>query len=183
MVLGNGGPAPSLSAVTFLVNLSSRATICHGVPLKLYQFVESHASLNVCLVQHLPRMTPFSVMYNDAPVSVVMTDKESLSHATCKSIDAIFSYFAEPNFLFKLCHWFSPSSTSSPQLSPSSSRSPHFARFSIFANSHFVHDLRCKTRRPTEQRTVICDACLCFVQLKSGEFCIVAREPNEYDEE
>ena len=42
-ILGNGGPAPSSSAVTFFVNFDSGATICH--------FVASHASLSVCLVQ------------------------------------------------------------------------------------------------------------------------------------
>ena len=48
--LAMGGPAP-LSAVTFFVSLNSGATICHGVPHKPSQFVESQASLSVCLVQ------------------------------------------------------------------------------------------------------------------------------------
>ena len=38
----------------------------------------------------------------------------------------------------KLRHWISPSSYSSYQ----------FARFSFHANSHLVHDLRCKTVKP-----------------------------------
>ena len=67
-ILGNGGPAPSLSAVTFFVNYNSGATICHGVPHKPSQFVDSQASLNVCLVQLLPRTTPCLVMHKTAPV-------------------------------------------------------------------------------------------------------------------
>ena len=43
-------------------------------------------------------------------------------------------------FLRHLRHWLFPSSISSPP----------FTRFSIFANSHLVHDLGCKTRKPTE---------------------------------
>ena len=58
---------------------------------------------------------------------------ERESHAACKRTDTIFSDFT------KLRHWLSPSSTSSP----------HFTRLSVFANSHFVHDLRCKTRKLT----------------------------------
>ena len=50
MVLGSGGPAPSVSVVTFLVNLTSRATLCHGVPHRLSQYVAFHASLSVCLL-------------------------------------------------------------------------------------------------------------------------------------
>ena len=38
-ILGNGGPAPSLSAVTFFVSFNSGATICHGVPHRPSQFV------------------------------------------------------------------------------------------------------------------------------------------------
>ena len=34
---------------------------------------------------------------------------------------------------------------------------------SIFANSHVVHDMGCKTEKPAEQRTVICDAHDCFL--------------------
>ena len=83
----------------------------------------------------------------DCSCSMMMTDKESLSHATCKRTDTVFSKFTKPNFLSKLRHWLSPSSTSSP----------HFTRVSVFANSHLVHALRCKTRKPTEKRTVICD--------------------------
>ena len=62
------GPAPSLSDVTFFVNFKSGATICHGVPHKPSQFVNSQASLSVCLVQLLPRTTPFLVMRKTAPV-------------------------------------------------------------------------------------------------------------------
>ena len=40
-ILGNGSPAPSLTAVTFFVNFNSGATICHGVPHKPSQFVDS----------------------------------------------------------------------------------------------------------------------------------------------
>ena len=51
----------SLSAATFFVNFSSGATICRGVPHKPSKFVDSQASLSVCLVQLLPRTTPFLV--------------------------------------------------------------------------------------------------------------------------
>ena len=148
------GPAPSLSAVTFFVNCNSGATICHGVPHKPSQFVNSQASLSVCLVQLLPRTTLFLVIHKTAPVRIMMTNEDSSSHATCKRADTIFSNFAKPNFLSKLRHWVSPPSTSSP----------HFTRLAVFANSHFIHDLRC-----------IMDCHLryvhsCFVQLKFEEF-------------
>ena len=58
-LLGKGGPAPPLSDVTFFDNFNSRATICHGAPHKPSQFAASHASFSVCLVQLLPRTTPF----------------------------------------------------------------------------------------------------------------------------
>ena len=48
-ILGNGSPAP-LSAVTFCVNFNSGVTFYHGVP-QTSQFVDSQASLSVCLVQ------------------------------------------------------------------------------------------------------------------------------------
>ena len=43
-------------------------TICHRVPHELSQFVASYASLNDCLVQLLPRRTPFWETHNTAPV-------------------------------------------------------------------------------------------------------------------
>ena len=59
---------------------------------------------------------------------------------------------AKPNFLSKLRRWLSPPSTGSPQ----------FTGFSVFADPHFVHDLRCKTKRnqqsnglPSEIRTLV----------------------------
>ena len=67
-ILSNGGPAPSLSAVTFFVNLNSGATICHGVPHKPSQSVDSQAPLSVRLGQLLPRTTPFLVIHKTAPV-------------------------------------------------------------------------------------------------------------------
>ena len=92
-ILGNGSPAPSLSAVSFFVNFNSGATICHGMPHKPSQSVNAQASLKVCLVQLLPRTTPFLVMYR---------------------ADTVFSNVAKPNFLSKLRHWLSPSSNNSP---------------------------------------------------------------------
>ena len=84
-ILGNGGPASSLSAVTLFVNFNSGATIYHGFPHKPSKFVDSQASLSVCLLQLLPRTTPFLVMNKTAPVLPCMTtNKDSLSHATCK---------------------------------------------------------------------------------------------------
>ena len=61
-ILGNGGIAPSLSAVTFFVNFNSGATICHRVPHKPSQF-DSQASLSAFLVQLLPRTPPFLVIH------------------------------------------------------------------------------------------------------------------------
>ena len=52
----------------FLGQLQSGATICHGVPHKPSQFVDSQASLSVCLVQLLPRTNAFVVMRKTAPV-------------------------------------------------------------------------------------------------------------------
>ena len=143
-----------LSAVTFLVSLNSGATICHGVPHKPSQHVDSQASLSVCLVQLLPRTTPFLVIHKTAPV-----DEDSLGHAACRRTDTVLANFTKPNLLSKLCHCLSPSSTSSP----------HFTRLSVFADSHLVHYLRCKTRKPTEQRTVICDTHTCVTFSGSTE--------------
>ena len=72
--------------------------------------------------------------------SIMTTNTDSLSHAACTKTDTVFSNSTKPNFLSKLPHWLSPSSTCSP----------HFTRLSVFATSHLVHDLRCKTREPTE---------------------------------
>ena len=132
--LGNGGPAPPLSAGTFFVYFNSGATICHGVSHKPSKFVDSQASLSVCLVQLLPRTTPFLVIAQNCSCLIMMTNKDSLSHATCQRTDTVFSNFTKPNFLSKLRHWLSPSSSSS-----------QFSRFSVTADPHFVHDLRCKT--------------------------------------
>ena len=52
-LLGKGGPAPSLSDVTFFVNFNS-GTICLGVPHKPLQFVGSQASLSAW--QHTKRL-------------------------------------------------------------------------------------------------------------------------------
>ena len=60
------------------------ATICHGVPHKPSQFVDSQASLSVCLVQLLPCTTPFLVVHKNCSCTIMMTDKDSLSHASCK---------------------------------------------------------------------------------------------------
>ena len=121
-LLGNGGPAPSLSAVTFFVNFDSGATICHGVPHKPSQFVDSQASLQ-CL--SCPTFASHNSILGNAQncsCSIMVTDKGSLSHAACKRTDTVFSNFTEPNFLSKLGHWLSPSSSS----------------------------LRCKTKKPAE---------------------------------
>ena len=42
LVLGTGGPAPSLSVVKFFINSNSEATFCHGVPQKISQSVASN---------------------------------------------------------------------------------------------------------------------------------------------
>ena len=139
-ILGNGGPAPSVFAVTFFVNFNSGATICHGVPRRPSQFVDSQASLSVCLVQNFASHNSILGNAENCSCSIMMTNEDSLSHAACKKTDTVLSNFTKPNFLSELRYWLSPPSTSSP----------HFTRLSIFANRHLVHDLRCKTRKPTE---------------------------------
>ena len=52
----------------FFVNFNSGATMCRGMPHKPSQFVDSQASLSVCLVRLLPRTTPFLVMHRTALV-------------------------------------------------------------------------------------------------------------------
>ena len=83
----------------FLVNFNPVATICHGMPHRPSQFVDSHASLSVRLLKLLPRTTPFLVMLKTASRSIMMTDKDSLSHAARKWKDTVFSNFTKPNFL------------------------------------------------------------------------------------
>ena len=124
--------------------------LCQLWPHRPSQFVDSQASLSVSLVQLLPRTTPFLVMHKTVPDPSGWPTK---SHAACKRTDTVFSNFTKSNFLSKLRHWLSPSSTSSS----------HFTRLSVFAHSHFVRDFRCKTRKPTDQWTVICDAQTCVL--------------------
>ena len=64
---------------------------CHGVPHKPSQFVDSQASLSVCLVQLLALTTPFLVMHKNCSCSIMMTNKDSLSHMACKRTDTVFS--------------------------------------------------------------------------------------------
>ena len=87
-ILGNGGPAPSLSAVTFLT------TPIQEPP----SATASHASLSVCHFQPLPRTTAFLVMHKNCSRSIMMTDKDSLSHAAGKRTDTVFSNFTESIF-------------------------------------------------------------------------------------
>ena len=77
-ILGNGGPAPSLSAVTLFVNSNPRGTICHGVPHKHPQFVASHASLSVCLVERLPRINSVLGDAQNCSCSIMMAIEDSL---------------------------------------------------------------------------------------------------------
>ena len=67
--------------------------------------------------------------------SIMMTNEDS--YAAGKRHDTVFS-----NFLSKL---------------------RHSCRLSVFVNSHFVRDLRCKTKKPTEQWGVICDTHTCVL--------------------
>ena len=113
-----------LSAVTFFVSFNSGTTICHGMPHKTSQFIGSKTSLSA------PNCT----------CSIMMTNRDFLSHTSCKRADNVFSNFTKPNFPSQLRHWLSLPSTSSP----------HFTRPSVFANSHFVHDLRYKMKTSTE---------------------------------
>ena len=75
-VLGNGGPAPSLSAVTFFVNFFSGATICHGLPVRRVPGIAQCMSRPTFASHN-------SVLGNgqNCSHSIMMTDKHSLSHA------------------------------------------------------------------------------------------------------
>ena len=102
--------------------------------------VRRFPSVTHCLF-FLPCTTPFLVIHKTAPVqSIMMTNKNSLSHELTHELAPSAPIERNQTFLSKLRHWLSPSSTSSPQ----------FTRLSIFANPHVVHDLRCKTKKPTE---------------------------------
>ena len=107
------GPAPSLSAVTFFVNINSGATICHGMPHKPSHFVDSHASLRVCFVQFFASHNSILGNTQNCSCSTMMTNKDSLSHVAWKRADTVFSNFTKPNLLSKLRHLLCPSSTSS----------------------------------------------------------------------
>ena len=99
------GPAPSRSTATFFVNFNSEATICHGVPHKPSQFVDSQASLSVGLVQLFASHNSILGIARNCSCSIMMTNEDSLSHATCERTDTVFSIFTKPNFLSKLRHW------------------------------------------------------------------------------
>ena len=71
--------------------------------------------------------------------SIMMTNKDSLSHAACKRTDTVFSNPTKPNFLSKLRHRLSPSSTSSP----------HFTRLSVFANCPIMF-MTCAAKRGSQ---------------------------------
>ena len=68
ITLENGDPVPSLSVTTFLINFSSGDIMDHDVSHKSFQFVASHVSLSVCLIQLFPRTTPCLVMHKSVPV-------------------------------------------------------------------------------------------------------------------
>ena len=109
-VLSNGGPAPSLSAVTFFVNFNSGA---NHLPWSATQAAPVRRI--PCTAQRLSR--PIFSRHNSVlgnaqhcSCSTIMTNKDALSHVTCKGTDAMLSDLTEPNFLSKLRHWLSPSS-------------------------------------------------------------------------
>ena len=120
-ILGNGSPAPSLSAVTLLVNSNSRATICHGVQHKPSQIVASHAWLSVCLVQLLPRTTPFLVMQQCAKLLPFDHDDRQRFLESCAlqmNRHHLLQFYR--TLSPKLRHWLSPSSSNSCQFANSS---------------------------------------------------------------
>ena len=95
--LAMGVPLLLFSAVTFFVSFNSGAAICHRVPHKPSQFVDSQASLSVCLVQ----LSLAQFIHGNAQncsCSIMMTDEDSLSHATCKRADTVFSNFTKQTF-------------------------------------------------------------------------------------
>ena len=127
-----------LSAVTFFVNFNSRASICHGVPHKPSNFVASHAMLCVCLVPFFCLAQPRSWWCTKLLV-FDRDDRQRFLESCGLQMNRHHLLQLDGTKLFsKLRHWISPSSYSSYQ----------FARFSFHANSHLVHDLRCKTVKP-----------------------------------
>ena len=134
------GPAPSVSAVTFFANFNSGATICHGVPLKPSQFVDS--SVTVCLRPTFASRNSILGHAQKSACSIMITNEDSLSHAACKRNDTAFPNFTKT----KLCLQIAPLA---------------FSIFDKFVLISLVfpslpililcHDLRCKTRKPTEQ--------------------------------
>ena len=132
-ILGNGGPAPSLSAVTFCVNFNTRTTTCHGVPHKV---VSTHRSVSVSsnFFLHSWWYTKLLLFDHD--------DRQSFLGSRSYQMNPhhLVNFYGNKHYLSKLPHVFCPSWSCSSQLT----------RFSIFTNSRFVHDFRCKIGKPAE---------------------------------
>ena len=135
------GSRSSFVSCDFLRQLQLRS---HHLPRSATQTFPVRPFLSITQCQSCPAFfaSHNSILGNaqNCSCAITMSNKNSLSHATCKRTDTIFSNFMTPNFLSKLRHW----------LSPSSSRTSHSTRLSVFANSPSVHDLHCKKRKPTE---------------------------------
>ena len=127
---------PGALSTTILGSGGSRSFFVSCDLLRQLQFWSHHlprSATQTFPVRRFPSITECLSCPTFASHSTVLGNAQNCS---C----SVISNFTKPNFLSKLRHWLSPSSTSSPQ----------FTCFSIFADSHLVHDLRCKTRKPTE---------------------------------
>ena len=124
------------------------------------QFIDSQASLSVCLVQLLPRTTPFLVMHKTSPVRSWWSVKIPWVMRLAKRTDTVLSNFTTPNFLSKLRHWLSPSSTSSP----------HFTRLSTFCQfSSCSWPALQKRGSQLSNGTVLCDTHTCVLSSGNSE--------------
>ena len=82
-LLGNGGPAPSMSAVTFSVNFNSAVHLPRSATQAFP--VRRFPSLTQCLSR--PTFAAHNSVLGNAQnysCSIMMTDKDSVSHAACK---------------------------------------------------------------------------------------------------
>ena len=135
------GPAPSLSDATYFVYFDQGAAICHGVPHKPSQFVASHASFSGCLIQLVPRTTPFLVIHKPALVRSWWPTKipwvMRLANAPTPSSPVLRNQTFSPNCAIGFLH-----------LCPVR---PSSLVFSIFTDSSFfLYALSCKTVKPAE---------------------------------
>ena len=100
-ILGKGGPAPPLSAVTFLVHVNSGVTSCH-VATQTFPVRGSPKHHSVSVLSNFCLAQPILGNAHNCSGLIMMTDKDSLNHATFQRTDTIFSNFTEPNLSLQI---------------------------------------------------------------------------------